>query len=85
MNRDQILKIVGDSKIFRVTFIKANGDERTMVCQFGVKKHRKGVGKAFKDEDHDIITVYEFATKSYKSFKADRVIEIKAHGEVISD
>ena len=82
MTRDEILDIVGDSKYFKVVFLKASGEKREMVASFGVRKFSKGIGKKFDDADHNLITVWEPKTKAYKSFKADRVIELKAHGEV---
>jgi len=82
MTRDEILNLVDDKHIFRVTFLKKDGSERTMVGQFGTLKYVKGVGKKFDDADHNLITVYEFKSKGYRSFKADSVIEIKANGEV---
>lgn len=81
-DRDTILSIVDDKKYFSVRFLKADGNVRDMVCQFGVQKFAKGVGKKFDDADYNLITVWEPKTKAYKSFKADRVISIKAHGEV---
>lgn len=82
MTRDEILDIVDDKHFFTVTFLKASGEKRVMNCQFGTVKYTKGVGKKFEDADHNLITVYDLKAKGYRSFKADRVISIKAHGEV---
>jgi len=82
MTRDEILKLVDDKKYFHVKFLKADGSVRDMVASFGVQKFVTGKGKKFDDADHNLITVWEPKTKAYKSFKADRVISIKAHGEV---
>jgi hypothetical protein len=82
MTREDILNLVDDKHIFSVRFLKKDGTERTMNCMFGVQKHVTGKGKKFDDADHNLITVYEFKSKGYRSFKADSVIEIKANGEV---
>jgi hypothetical protein len=82
MTREEILSIIDDKHIFRVTFLKADNTVRTMVGQFGCGKHSKGVGKKFDDADHNLLTIYEFKSKGYRSFKADSVLEIKANGRV---
>lgn len=82
MNRTQILGLIGDGRFCSVTFFKANGDKRVMNCRTGVKKGLRGGDKPFSDEEKGLITVWEPKIKDYRSFKADRVVTIKAKGKV---
>ena len=82
MTREEILNLIDDKHYFHVRFLKANGEVRDMVASFGVKKFVTGQGKKFEDVDRNLITVWEPKTKAYKSFKADRVISIKANGKI---
>ena len=85
LSRDEVLKIVDDNRIFTVRFLRKDNSERVLTGRLGVRKGVKGVGKRFKDEDHNLITVYEMNGNGFRSFNVDRVLEIKAHGEVIKN
>lgn len=72
---------IPNGQFFTVKFTKLNGEERVMQCQHGVGKHVKGTGQP--KTDPNLITVWEPAEESYKSFRADRVISIRAQGMLL--
>lgn len=82
MDRQSILNRIKDGKIFSVIFRKANGDERHLVGRLGVKKALKGGSKPFSDEDYNLVTVYDLQKQAYRSFKVDRVLQLKEHGRI---
>jgi len=69
-----------DGNIFSVTFTKKNGETRTMVSRFNVKKHLKGGtwanGNA-KPTDYRLCIVFDMQKQAYRSFPVDSVIKIK--------
>lgn len=92
MNVENVLSIVGDNhEYFSVTFIKrTNGEERTLNCQRGVRKHLKGGSKAYSFTSKGLISVWcpkEIGKhgpndRGYRCFPADAVKEIRAKGNV---
>lgn len=82
MDRQTIYKKLEDGRIFRVTFVKSDGSERVMVARLGVKKHLKGGSKPFDDADKNLITCFDLQKQGYRSFRVDRVLELKEHGQV---
>ena len=81
MNRDEVLKSIGENTICTVKFMKKNGEMRTLNGRLGVKKALKGGQKAFDDADYNLITIYDLKAQGYRSFNVDRLVELKAHGE----
>ena len=69
--RQKILSFGKTGKLFSVTFIKKNGEERRMVCRLGVRKGVKGVelDRQKKDKKLGYLTVYDF--------NADRTLDSK--------
>lgn len=61
-------------KFFRVTFVKADGSIRNMVCRLGVKIGVNGNGKPYDDFQ---VRVFDIQKHAWRSFKLDRLIEIK--------
>ncbi len=82
MNIKQIKKLVGH-KIFSVIFTKKDGSERKMLCQLGVKKHLKGGQKKYDAEKLNLLTVWSFDKKAYRTINLSTLKQIKANGEVI--
>ena len=74
------LRISG--KVFRADFVKrTNGEYRTMICRFGVKKYLRGGNKAYDAGNKGLFTVYEFG-KGYRSITINNLIFVKAAGIV---
>ena len=82
MNTQEIKKLVGN-KIFSATFIKKNGEKRKILCKLGVKKHLKGGEKKYDAESLNLLTVWSFDKKAYRTINLSTLTQIKANGEVI--
>lgn len=84
MQRDEFLRAVGDGRFFSAKFVKrTNGEIRKINARVGVKNHLKGGEKNFKDEDYDLVTVYDLMNGGYRSIPMDSLVELKAHGKLI--
>jgi len=85
MRREQILDLVSDGRFFGVTFVKrTDGELRRMLCRIGVVSHLTGGSKPYRDEDHNLITVWDAQKLEYRCFPVDGVIELRVNGMVIS-
>ena len=79
---DYLKDAVDDGKFFSVEFIKrTTGKKRLMLCRLGVKSHLKGGTKKFKDEDKNLLTVFDVNKKQYRSIPLDGIISVQIHGE----
>lgn len=78
MIREHVLDLVNNGSIFTVIFEKSNGELRTITGRINVKKHLKGGRKTFSDEEKNLITIYSFKDKGYRSFKAGKIKELRA-------
>lgn len=76
MTTDEIRKLVG-SKIFSAVFIKKNGEERSIHCKLGVKKHLKGGTKSYDSEALNHLTVFDLAKKGYRTINMNTLKQIK--------
>jgi hypothetical protein len=71
------------SKTMTVTFIKANGELRTLLCKKNIKRFlSKKPNKKVVKSSQDVVRVFDMESKSYKSFRLDSVKEVK-YGNVI--
>ena len=83
MTKDAVAQMIEEkgTKIATVTFIKADGTLRTVNGLFKPSSHIVGSdrgmaqGEAMKARGQ--VPIYEIASKQWKSFYADRVVEIK--------
>lgn len=71
-----------EGKIFTVTFIKKNGEERVMNCRRGVSSKTNGGGMAYHPDDHGLITVFDMQAKDYRMVNLDTVTQLKIRGRV---
>ena len=73
-----------NASLFRVSFVKANGENRTMYAKVGIKRFlsKKPNKRIVKNANQDIVRVYDCQSKSYKSFKLDSVFEFRS-GKVV--
>ena len=69
-----VLSSCVQGKFFTAKFVKANGEERTMNCRFGVTKYLKG-GLDHNDRTK-YLTVYDVQKKGYRNIPVQRLIEI---------
>ena len=86
INTEQLRKEINktNASLFRVSFVKANGEHRTMYAKVGIKRHlSKNPNKRIvKNVNQDIVRVFDMESKSYKSFKLDSVFEFRS-GKVV--
>ena len=74
-----------NASLFRVSFVKANGEYRTMFCKTGIKRFlsKKPNKKVVKNVNQDIVRVFDCQSKSYKSFKLSSVTEFIGNNKVL--
>lgn len=81
------------SQFFGVTFLKKDGSERKMTAHLDVKKHLRGGNAAYNFKDKNLVSVWDVNAykedehgnvkdSGYRSFSADRLIELRTNGEV---
>ena len=68
-----------NASLFRVSFVKANGENRTMYCKTQIKRYlsKKPNKKVVKNANQDIVRVFDMESKSYKSFRLSSVTEFR--------
>ena len=74
-----------NATLFRVSFVKANGEHRTMYAKVGIKRHlsKKPNKRIVKNANQDIVRVFDCQSKSYKSFKLSSVTEFSCRNVVL--
>ena len=71
----------GHKYIFVVAFYKrTTGELRVMKCRFGVRKHLRGGRKPYRDEDKNLITVFDMDKVGYRSIPFENIVEAKING-----
>ena len=74
----RLKRFVSNGRIFSVTFIKKNGEERTMLARTGVTKHLKGGTRRNNNIDH--LIVWSMQDKAYRTINLSTVTKLKANG-----
>ena len=86
INTEQLRKEINktNASLFRVSFVKANGEHRTMYAKIGIKRFlsKRPNKKVVKNANQDIVRVFYCQSKSYKSFKLSSVFEFRS-GKVV--
>lgn len=74
-----------NASLFRVSFVKANGEHRTMYAKIGIKRFlsKKPNKRIVKNVNQDIVRVFDCQSKSYKSFKLSSVTEFVGNNKVL--
>jgi hypothetical protein len=87
MNTEQLRNEISktNASLFRVSFVKANGEHRTMYCKTQIKRFlsKKPNKRVVKNVNQDIVRVYDCQSKSYKSFKLSSVFEFVGNNKVL--
>ena len=71
---------------FSVTWVKKNGEERTMTVKDGVEKHLvypKGVGSNNQEAYPNLITLFDVQDGRYKSVNLDTIKSLKCGDKVV--
>lgn len=67
-------------KFFTVRFIKrTTGEERVMNCRLGVTKHLRGGSKAYSDEEHRLVTVFDIKSEGYRCIPLESILEVNGN------
>ena len=74
-----------NASLFRVSFVKANGEHRTMYAKVGIKRYlsKRPNKRVVKNVNQDIVRVFDMESKSYKSFKLSSVTEFVGNNKVL--
>ena len=74
-----------NASLFRVSFVKANGENRNMYAKVGIKRFlsKKPNKRTVKNVNQDIVRVFDCQSKSYKSFKLSSVTEFVGNNKVL--
>ena len=87
INTEQLRKEINktNASLFRVSFVKANGEYRTMYAKIGIKRYlsKKPNKRIVKNVNQDIVRVFDCQSKSYKSFKLSSVTEFIGNNKVL--
>ena len=71
-----------EGETFGVTFVKKNGELRTMTCRFGVKKHLRGGERSWSREQYpQYLTVFDMNKKGYRTVNLDTLRRVAFGGE----
>lgn len=87
MNTEQLRNEINktNASLFRVSFVKANGEHRTMYAKIGIKRFlsKKPNKRILNNVNQDIVRVFDCQSKSYKSFKLSSVTEFVGNNKVL--
>ena len=87
INTEQLRKEINktNASLFRVSFVKANGEHRTMYAKTGIKRFlsKRPDKRVLKNTNQDIVRVFDCQSKSYKSFKLSSVTEFVGNNKVL--
>ena len=87
INKEQLRNEISktNASLFRVSFVNANGEHRTMFCKTQIKRYlsKKPNKRVVKNVNQDIVRVYDCQSKSYKSFKLSSVFEFVGNNKVL--
>jgi hypothetical protein len=87
INTEQLRKEINktNATLFRVNFVKQNGEHRTMYAKVGIKRHlsKRPNKRVLQNTNPNIVRVFDMESKSYKSFKLDSVFEFVGNNKVL--
>ena len=74
-----------NATLFSVSFVKANGEHRTMYCKTKIKRYlsKRPNKRVLQNTNPNIVRVFDMESKSYKSFKLDSVFEFSCRNVVL--
>lgn len=87
ITKDEAAVLMDNSNgvIFRVNFVKKNGEERQMVCRTGVRRYVTGEGMKYDPRSRGLLPVFDMqirqGAKSYRMINKDTVTNLKIRGE----
>lgn len=74
-----------NATLFRVNFVKQNGEHRTMYAKVGIKRYlsKNPNKRKVSNVNNNIMRVFDCESKSYKSFKLSSVTEFSCRNVVL--
>jgi len=69
-----------NGRFVTVTFIKANGKERTINGRLFVEAYLKNKCDPQQADTNELVTIWDRQIKAYRSFNINRVISLSAEG-----
>ena len=78
-----IENLVRGGKIFSVTFIKKNGEERVMTARMGVRKSVTVIGMKYDARSKGLLPVYEMQKYAYRMIIAETIKSVRCDGTEI--
>ena len=87
MNTEQLRNEINktNASLFRVSFVKANGEHRIMFCKTQIKRYlsKRPDKRVLQNTNPNIVRVFDMESKSYKSFKLSSVTEFIGNNKVL--
>ena len=89
MNKREMLRNLikaTNSMFFTITWVKKNGEERTMTVKDGVEKHLvhpKGVGSNNQEHCSNLITLFDVQDGRYKSINLDTATSVRCGNKIV--
>ena len=80
LTKYDLRKVVG-GKFFSATFIKKNGEKRTIHCRLGVKKYVNGKGLSYNQDNYNYLTVYDLQKKAYRTLNVNTLLTVNANNK----
>lgn len=77
---ETFLEIIETGCIFSATFVKKDGEVRTMNCRRKVTKGVTGKGMKFKPSDKNLLVVYDMHKQGFRMINLETLIEAKVNG-----
>jgi hypothetical protein len=78
---ESIIDGIKGGRIFGVTFTKADGSRREMICRKGVRKGVKGTGAGYgPGAIKPLRTIFDMRKAAFRTIPTDRVLEIRTGG-----
>lgn len=69
---------------FSVSFVKADGTLRDMVCRLGVTKGVKGTGMSYDPRDRDLLPVFDVAKDAYRMIRLNTLQRVTVDGKTFA-
>lgn len=82
MLMNKFLEATNDGRIFSATFVKKNGEIRSMNCRRKVTKGVTGKGMAFKPSDKGLMVVFDMSKDDFRMINLNTLIEAKVNGQI---
>ncbi len=86
MKKETILNMIkrNKGKFFTVTFVKKDGNIRTINCRTNVQKYTNGKGLKFDPIKKNLLPVYDVQLNEYRFVNILTIIDLNILGEKIT-